>query len=501
MSELFQPGQHPDADQLSAFAEQALPAHERQSVLEHLAHCVACREIAYLAGEAEFEELAAAGAAAAQVPSARKSRISGWFSGWNLAWAAGAAVACLIILAVELHLFTALKSGETPSTVASGLATSKTPPVARRTTPGQEPIMPGGKATQGTKKSVTPRPDVDVDAAPVTSALNSEVVDSAILTGRDAAELVKMAPAPAASAGKSSSAGIPVGSQSAGAASRSSASTGTVVSGADAEVPADTAEISATLNNELVDTAKLSQKPPKLPSHFAAVSTVSKGRVELAIDSAGSLFASKDAGKHWTAVSPQWTGRAVQVAFVTASRPEVRAYNAAPLNRAAIAAPALADKMQSETPSAASIGNSTVSGIVTDQTGARISGAKVTLARIDSAERRDVTTNQNGSYAIDRLVPGEYALEVTAKGFAPSRQTGIEVSASQPTIADVALRVGSEAAAVTVVSEGSTVETKSIPVSTSIKGEPAGIRAAVFQLTTDSGAIWTSSDGRHWKSK
>jgi hypothetical protein len=40
---------HPDADLLTAFAEQALSATERDSVLEHLAHCGDCRETVTLA--------------------------------------------------------------------------------------------------------------------------------------------------------------------------------------------------------------------------------------------------------------------------------------------------------------------------------------------------------------------------------------------------------------------------------------------------------------------
>ena len=37
MSEALQFGQHPDADQISAFVEQALPAHEREQMLGHMA--------------------------------------------------------------------------------------------------------------------------------------------------------------------------------------------------------------------------------------------------------------------------------------------------------------------------------------------------------------------------------------------------------------------------------------------------------------------------------
>jgi hypothetical protein len=65
---------HPDADLLTSFAEQSLPARERQQVLEHLSRCAQCREVAVLAGaepgdaalpEPEHELVAAAAAAAA----------------------------------------------------------------------------------------------------------------------------------------------------------------------------------------------------------------------------------------------------------------------------------------------------------------------------------------------------------------------------------------------------------------------------------------------------
>jgi hypothetical protein len=360
---------------------------------------------------------------------------------------------------------------------------------------------------------VPTRKDVDANSEPVTTTISPEMVGSATLTGQNAAELVRMMPAPATSAENPVAAENPVVSMK----SQAAAGAMTVVTGADAEVPIDTAEVSATLKNELVDSAVPSQTPLKLPSHLAAVSTVSNGRIALAIDSAGALFASKDAGKHWKAVSPQWAGRPVRVAYVSARQPEIHAPAIAPYNQAATvrsapaptaspapaatANPASGAEPLRETLKAIPTGNSTVSGIVTDQTGARIPGARVTLIKVDSGDRRDLRTDQNGSYAFDRLVPGEYALELTAKGFSPGRQTGIQVSVSQPTIANAMLKVGAENAAVTVVSEPMALQTDSNTVSTTIKEEPVTAGPELFQLTTDTGAVWTSPDGRHWKRK
>jgi len=72
---------HPDAEQLTAFAEQALPRHERERTLAHLAVCGTCRATVFLAQQAAPE------AAPQRVPARRP-----WFSGWNLVWPAVAAL-------------------------------------------------------------------------------------------------------------------------------------------------------------------------------------------------------------------------------------------------------------------------------------------------------------------------------------------------------------------------------------------------------------------------
>lgn len=59
MTEHLQPGPHLDADQLAAFAEGVLPAHEREACLLHLAGCAACREVLFLAQAASEEPVSA----------------------------------------------------------------------------------------------------------------------------------------------------------------------------------------------------------------------------------------------------------------------------------------------------------------------------------------------------------------------------------------------------------------------------------------------------------
>ncbi len=92
-------GSHPDADLLTAFAEQALTATERESVLEHLARCGDCRELIALTLPAvdtapvpTMAEAARAGA-----PTPRKLSFA-WPSLRWAALAAGVVVAGAVLL-------------------------------------------------------------------------------------------------------------------------------------------------------------------------------------------------------------------------------------------------------------------------------------------------------------------------------------------------------------------------------------------------------------------
>ena len=90
------PAPHPDTDVLNAFAEQALPAAEREQILQHLAICEECRTVVVLAlppVEAVVAAVATEPASAAQSSMSRAGKQS-WAGllGWrNVSWAALAA--------------------------------------------------------------------------------------------------------------------------------------------------------------------------------------------------------------------------------------------------------------------------------------------------------------------------------------------------------------------------------------------------------------------------
>ncbi len=99
------PGEHPDADLLTAFAEHALTAAERDRMLSHLAACAACREVVSLA--AAEEEQAPVSLVAAAEPAA-----SGWLRWTVLRWGALAAAVVIVFAAVlQLPYFRSTPAG------------------------------------------------------------------------------------------------------------------------------------------------------------------------------------------------------------------------------------------------------------------------------------------------------------------------------------------------------------------------------------------------------
>src|SRR5262245_42974380 len=92
----------------------------------------------------------------------------------------------------------------------------------------------------------------------------------------------------------------------------------------------------------------------------------------------------------------------------------------------------------------------TVSGTVTDPTGAVVTRASIVLTRSETAGRRVVDTNEAGIYRFDAVDLGAYELSASRSGFKPFLATGLRVEANRTATIDVRLELGSEAATVQV---------------------------------------------------
>ena len=92
-----------------------------------------------------------------------------------------------------------------------------------------------------------------------------------------------------------------------------------------------------------------------------------------------------------------------------------------------------------------------ISGLVTDNTGAVIPGATVTLVNESTQDTRVVTANGDGLYSFPALLPSSYTIKVSAKGFDPKSLTGIVLHAGdERAVPAFALAVGSDTQTVTV---------------------------------------------------
>src|SRR6266404_1955030 len=108
-----------------------------------------------------------------------------------------------------------------------------------------------------------------------------------------------------------------------------------------------------------------------------------------------------------------------------------------------------------------------VRGTVTDEQGAAVTGAEVTISDSSTGFSRSTTTGSDGVYNFPDLPLGTFNIRVTHSGFKTSEQVGITVHASDSLVFNIALKLGS-------VSEQVTVEASAIQVETT-NGELAGL--------------------------
>ena len=126
MNSMAQPDFHPDADVLNAFVEHALPEAERLRVVAHMADCVHCREVVFLA-------MAAAGGETLPSPALNREPRPRWFdsvmSRWRIVLIPAGALAAFgaALLWIQVHPVAMYKRAAAPA--ASGALPAAPPSV------------------------------------------------------------------------------------------------------------------------------------------------------------------------------------------------------------------------------------------------------------------------------------------------------------------------------------------------------------------------------------
>jgi len=107
----------------------------------------------------------------------------------------------------------------------------------------------------------------------------------------------------------------------------------------------------------------------------------------------------------------------------------------------------------------------TITGTVTDSSGAVVADTDIQLRNVGTAATRSVKTDTSGRYTTPDLQPGEYEAEASKVGFSKELRQGILLTVGSNSVVDFSLKVGQQAETVTVAAETTQVETTSAAIS------------------------------------
>ena len=133
----------------------------------------------------------------------------------------------------------------------------------------------------------------------------------------------------------------------------------------------------------------------------------------------------------------------------------------------------------------AQVSGANLSGTITDSSSALIPGASVSIKNEATGVVRSAKSNAAGLYSAPNLLPGNYQVQVTAKGFTRLIQKGITLTVGADQTLNLTLQVGADTQTVVVTAAPPSVQTSSSTMSATVDG------TTVRQLPLN-GRDWTS---------
>src|SRR5581483_9279477 len=103
-------------------------------------------------------------------------------------------------------------------------------------------------------------------------------------------------------------------------------------------------------------------------------------------------------------------------------------------------------------------------GTVTDQSGAVVPGATLTIRDTATGVTRTVHTDSDGNYAAPSLIPGPYTIDVTANGMQTRHLEGLTLNVNVTITENVTLTVGSTQQVINVNASAPVIDTAGITV-------------------------------------
>src|SRR5439155_9820939 len=112
----------------------------------------------------------------------------------------------------------------------------------------------------------------------------------------------------------------------------------------------------------------------------------------------------------------------------------------------------------------AQITTGTISGTVTDSTGAVVPGVNVTLKSVEKGITRTVRTDEGGRYRAPDLALGSYEISAEASGFETVVRSGITLTVGREAVVDFTLQVGNLTDKITITGEAPLAQTENATV-------------------------------------
>lgn len=148
---------------------------------------------------------------------------------------------------------------------------------------------------------------------------------------------------------------------------------------------------------------------------------------------------------------------------------------------------------------AAQSAEATISGFVTDQSGAAVMGAAVSATNVATAQRSQATADENGFYTLRALPIGAYLIQIEKQGFRKYVRENLVLTTGQQLTLDVRMEVGALTESVTVSAQASLLETRTSEQSQLVEARniadmPLGDRRTMNIIQMTGAAVFINYD-------
>ncbi len=146
---------------------------------------------------------------------------------------------------------------------------------------------------------------------------------------------------------------------------------------------------------------------------------------------------------------------------------------------------------------------STLTGQITDPSGAIIPNAKIAITNTDTGTKTNVTSNSAGDYTVPFLQPGPYSITVVSPGFKAFIHEGITLETEQTVTENIKLSLGQVSETVTINGDAPLVDTATASTGQTLTAEevedlPSNGRSPLGFAHLEYGAV---AKGKHSESQ